>query len=151
MLSLVDIDQAVLEKMMKMWKICNDNDKQIFCSEKLTWASGSGKLIKHWMCLCYSIPSRTEYLHLGLFKHIIQNLWNHFILINNNFALWSRLLSKGLATKLHKKVIYFMQTSFHQSTVLVDRTLYLNLLRNNFVNCTNEFLKKSCQKYFTLY
>ena len=38
---LVEIGPVVLEKMMKMWKVYdndNDNDKDDFWSEKLTWA-----------------------------------------------------------------------------------------------------------------
>ena len=46
--SLVEFGPVVLEKKMKLWKVYDDDDdnNDELLSEKLTWAYGSGELIK---------------------------------------------------------------------------------------------------------
>lgn len=84
--------------------------------------------MKNWTSVLFGIDrywlNHTKYLHLGLFKHITQHLWNQYYILILILLFEVDYWIKVPLLNYTWKSFTSCRKSFHQNTVLVRHELY---------------------------
>ena len=128
--SLFEIGPVVLEKKMKMWKVYdNDNRQDKFWSEKLTWAFGSGKLIK---ILAYKEKPKWR---LG--AHLPGELQNVYTISSSGVFKPNHIQNKGpMSIIIPKRLIYF----YNLVPIFPSRRMWPFIWKTRFTSTQKCFL-----------